>query len=106
MLLRNPEYQEEEARRSNGLDGRNCLLFVATRSTVSLSLGKFSLRRACPQPALAGKESKHECVVVKAKFDSETLDTGESRIVRKGDLGVLKWFSHRRHPRFLEARVI
>ena len=45
-------------------------------------------------------------VVVKAKFDSETLDTRKSWIVRKGDFGVLEWFSHRRHPRFLEARVI
>lgn len=45
-------------------------------------------------------------VVVKAKFDSETLETGESWLVKKGDLGVLKWFSHKRHPRFLEARVM
>jgi len=41
-------------------------------------------------------------IVVKAKFD-ETLDTGESWIVKKGDLGVLQWSSHKRHPRFLEA---
>lgn len=56
--------------------------------------------------SLPERKASMSAVVVKAKFDSETLDTGENWIIRKGDLGVLKWSSHKRHPRFLEARVI
>jgi hypothetical protein len=45
-------------------------------------------------------------VVVRAKYDSETSVDGDRWDVQKGDLGVLKWVSHKRHPRFSEARVI
>lgn len=45
-------------------------------------------------------------VVVRARFDSATLDVLDLWRFKKGDLGVLKWKSHRRHPRFLEPRVI
>jgi hypothetical protein len=44
-------------------------------------------------------------VVVKARFDSRTLGPDPEH-VSKGDLGVLGWKPHRRHPRFLEACVI
>lgn len=44
-------------------------------------------------------------VVVRARFDSPTLDA-DSWHVRKGDLGVLHWHAHRRHPRFFEPRVM
>jgi hypothetical protein len=45
-------------------------------------------------------------VVVKARFDSETLDTVGPWRFRKGDCGVLHWKPHKTHPRFLEPRVI
>jgi len=44
-------------------------------------------------------------VVVRARFDSRTLGR-DPEYVSKGDLGVLEWKSHRRHPRFLEPCVI
>ena len=44
-------------------------------------------------------------VVVRARFDSRTLGR-DSEYVSKGELGVLKWKPHRRHPRFLEPSVI
>ena len=45
-------------------------------------------------------------VVIRARFDSETLDASDPWLFRKGDLGVLQWKRHRRHPRFLEPCVI
>jgi hypothetical protein len=45
-------------------------------------------------------------VVVRARFDSETVESIDPWEVRKGDLGVLKWKSHRRHPRFFEPHVV
>lgn len=45
-------------------------------------------------------------VVVRAKYDSEATDDGERWDIQKDDLGVLKWVPHKRHPRFVEARVI
>ncbi len=45
-------------------------------------------------------------VIVKARFDSETLDTVDAWRFRKGDVGVLNWKRHRRHPRFLEPCVV
>jgi hypothetical protein len=45
-------------------------------------------------------------VVVQARFDSETLDTVDPWHFNQGELGVLHWKSHKRHPRFLEPCVI
>lgn len=45
-------------------------------------------------------------VVVKARFDSETLDTVDPWRFDKGDLGVLHWKVHGRHPRFFQPCVI
>lgn len=45
-------------------------------------------------------------VVVKARFDSETLDTVDAWRYSKGELGILHWKPHKRHPRFLEPCVI
>jgi hypothetical protein len=45
-------------------------------------------------------------VVVKARFDSETLDTPGGWRYSEGDLGVLHWKPHKRHLRFLEPCVI
>lgn len=45
-------------------------------------------------------------VVVRARFNSKTLDAADGWIVKKGDLGVLKWLPHKRHQRFLEPRVL
>jgi hypothetical protein len=45
-------------------------------------------------------------VVVRARFDSETMETGVPWQFKKGDLGVLTWKRHGSHPRFLEPRVI
>lgn len=45
-------------------------------------------------------------VVVRAKHDFETTGEGDRWDVQKGDLGVLRWVPHKRHPRFGEARVI
>lgn len=45
-------------------------------------------------------------VVVRARFDSWTLDSVDAWPVKKGDLGVLRWKRHRRHARFLEACVV
>lgn len=42
-------------------------------------------------------------VVVKARFNSQTFDGWK---IKKGDLGVLQWTPHKRHPRFAEPRVI
>lgn len=44
-------------------------------------------------------------VVVRARFDSRTLGP-DPAYVSKGDLGMLRWKPHRRHPRFLEPCVI
>jgi hypothetical protein len=45
-------------------------------------------------------------VIVRARFDSRTLDASNSWEVRKGDLGLLRWKPHRKHPRFFEPRVV
>ena len=45
-------------------------------------------------------------VVVRARFDSATLESTDPWKVRKGDLGVLKWKAHRRHARFFEPHVV
>ena len=45
-------------------------------------------------------------VVVRARFDTETLDDTAPWKVRTGDLGLLKWKPHKKHPRFLEPRVV
>lgn len=45
-------------------------------------------------------------VVVRAKYDFEATENGERWDVQKGDLGVLTWIPHKRHPRFLDARVM
>ncbi len=45
-------------------------------------------------------------VVVKAQFGSKTMESDDAWQVRKGDLGTLKWKSHRGHPRYLEPCVV
>ena len=45
-------------------------------------------------------------VVVKARFDSKTMDPVDAWQVRRDDLGTLKWKPHRGHPRFLEPCVV
>jgi hypothetical protein len=45
-------------------------------------------------------------VVVRAQYDSQTLEHDDPQRVSRGDLGVLKWKPHRRHPRFLEPCVV
>jgi hypothetical protein len=45
-------------------------------------------------------------VIVRARFDSQTLEPTDPQFVAKGDLGLLKWKRHRRHPRFLEPCVV
>jgi hypothetical protein len=45
-------------------------------------------------------------VIVKARFDSETLDSSDPWRFKAGDLGTLQWRQHRKHPRFVEACVI
>lgn len=45
-------------------------------------------------------------VIVRARRESETLDGVDIWRFRKGDLGILHWKRHRRHPRFLEPCVV
>jgi hypothetical protein len=45
-------------------------------------------------------------VVVRARFTTKSLEIDAPWQIRKGDLGVLKWKSHQKHPRFLEPHVI
>ncbi len=45
-------------------------------------------------------------VVVRARFAYETTDDPIRWEVKEGDLGVLTWVPHKRHPQFLEPRVI
>jgi hypothetical protein len=45
-------------------------------------------------------------VVVKALFDYEFADVGDRWPVAKGDIGILRWRPHQRHPRFLEPLVV
>jgi hypothetical protein len=45
-------------------------------------------------------------VIVRAQFDSQTLEQDDPQRVNRGDLGILKWEPHRRHPRFLEPHVV
>jgi hypothetical protein len=45
-------------------------------------------------------------VVVEAQFGYELVDAGGRWSVAKGDVGVLRWKPHQRHPRFLEPLVI
>ncbi len=45
-------------------------------------------------------------VVVRARFDSRTLESPAPWEVRRGDLGVLRWKAHRRHARFFELYVV
>ena len=45
-------------------------------------------------------------VVVKPRFDYELVDAGKRWSVAKGDIGVLYWKPHQRHPRYLEPLVV
>jgi hypothetical protein len=45
-------------------------------------------------------------VIVQALFDSETLGSRDVWRFKAGDIGMLRWRQHRKHPRFLEPCVI
>ena len=45
-------------------------------------------------------------VIVKARFDSESLDRRDVWRFKAGDMGRFQWRQHRKHPRFLKPCVI
>jgi hypothetical protein len=72
----------------------------------NLAVGEPHQGHSPPGSELAGKVSHMVDIVIKAQFGYGPIDVSDPWLVTAGDVGLLRWRTHRRHPRFLEPVVV